>query len=202
MSRAGWIGRSRPLARLHMIAVRCALLALVAVLGSCKTSCSSTEGSRVVIGLGMTLAEVKASCPDHFDVNHRSEHDDTVTSTRLHPVVILGLGQNIEFRDCSFWFTMHDGRVNSINAYGPVGPGDRRSTEAVFDGIGQRLILNGWRAYPPESPVHRTYVRDRHTSFADVRLKSITGTVAAKVRNISGECWVIELFVLESSNRE
>ncbi|MFS8066318.1 MAG: hypothetical protein ACMG6S_08090 [Byssovorax sp.] len=202
MSRAGGIGRSRPLACLRMIAVRCALLALVAVLGSCKTSCSSTDGSRVVIGLGMTLAEVKASCPDPFDVNHRSEHDDTVTSTRLHPVVILGLGQNIEFRDCSFFFTMHDGRVNSIRAFGPVGPANRRSATAVFDSIGEHLILDGWRAYPPESPQHRTYGRDRHTSFADVRLGDITGTDAAKMRNMSEESWVIELFVVESSNRE
>src|SRR4051812_1253925 len=118
-----------------MLVLRISMLLLLTGLASCKRSSSSDSGSHVVIGLRMPFAEVKASCPDHFDVHSYAAHYDVVTSTLHHPVTIVGLGPNIELRDCALRFSLNDGLVQSIAAVCPLVLAARTEAETLIDGI-------------------------------------------------------------------
>ena len=183
------------------IAVRCALVALLAVLGSCKKSSSSAIGSRIVIGLRMPFADVKASCPDPFDVNHYRAHYDMVTSTRHHPMTIVGLGPDIELRDCEVRFTLHNDIVYSIDPLCALVPATRSNAEAFIDGVGARLIATGWNALRPDSGLKRTYSRDVHDATVTVQfMNRHTGTDIMGEKAMPGQRWVVDFHAVDHSN--
>ena len=180
--------------------VRCALLSLLAVLASCKTSSSPDRGSHVTIGLGMTLAAVKASCPDPFELIPLTDVDTTVVSHLRHSITILGLGKGIDLEDGLLHFSLLRGRVTSISVNQARGPIDRGGAEMVAENLGDQLIAEGWCSHPQNSPLHRVYGRDAHPATLDLRFLDMAGTEAAKQRNLPGEYWLIDLGLFDVSN--
>lgn len=148
----------------------------------------------------MTLDELKASCPDPLDIQHTSNEDDTVTSSLLHTVVILGLGQEIAVRGSMILVGMRGGRVSMISASGNIGPTgppmSRKDAEAVATGIGERLVLAGWRTHQ-KVPLTTIYARDKLQ--LEIRLNDYTGTQAAKEAKVRGEYFSISLGLVDTS---
>lgn len=174
--------------------VRFLLLSLLALLASCKTSCSSEQGSPVTIGLGMTLAEVKASCPDPFELIPQTDVNALVVSRLRHSITILGIGNGIHLEEGKLDFDMRRGRVTSISVRHARGPVDRRGAEVFIESLGDQLVSEGWFPYPPDSPLHRRYGRDAPPgAYLDLRFLDMAGTEAAKQRNLPGELWMIDL---------
>ena len=185
----------------HPIAVQFVLVAVLAVLGSCNKSPSAASGSRIIIGLRMSFTEVKASCPDPLDVNHYMAHYDMVTSTRHHSMTIVGLGPDVELRDCEVRFTLHNDIVYSIDPLCALVPATRSNAEAFVDGIGARLVAAGWRALRPDSGLNRTYVRDVHDATVSVQfMNRSTGVDLAGENAPPGQRWVVDFSASDHSN--
>lgn len=176
------------------------MLLVLASLASCKRSSSSASGSHVVIGLRMSFAEVRGSCPDHFDV-HSYGAATVVKSALRHPVTLVGFGPNIVLRDCDLGFTLENDLVQSIAAACPRVLASRTEAETLIDGIGASFLAAGWYALPSNEPRDRTYGRDVHGATVNVQLiyKGTEADISGE-KSRAGQRWVVDFTASDVSN--